>query len=130
MIGINEYFGFFYGRHQDLGPLLDHLHRRYPDKPILVTEFGDWAVFGSSRQTTQFFTFQAHWEQMVERAHFVTGGVWWVFADHKSRHQPDSAIPYVSTMGMVDLQRRPKRLFNIFREAPFPKLSEENERGG
>src|SRR5690606_39680306 len=56
VIGINEYFGFFYGVHQDLGPYLDYLHSRYPNKPILITEFGDWAVYGSSRQTTQGLT--------------------------------------------------------------------------
>ena len=115
VIGINEYFGFFYGTHQDLGPLLDFLHGRYPDKPILITEFGDWAVYGSSRQTTQLLTFlEPTGAKWLERSDFVAGGVWWVFADHKSRHQPDSAIPYISTMGMVDRQRRPKRIFDGF----------------
>lgn len=122
VIGINEYFGFFYGVHQDLGPYLDYLHSRYPNKPILITEFGDWAVYGSSRQTTQGLTFLAHWEQMLERSDFVVGGIWWVFADHKSRHQPDSAIPYISTMGMVDRHRRPKTLYRMFRDAPLPEL--------
>ena len=54
----------FLRRAHDLGPYLDFLHRRYPDKPILITEFGDWAVYGSSRQTTQGLTFLAHWEQI------------------------------------------------------------------
>jgi len=122
VIGINEYFGFFYGVHQDLGPYLDYLHSRYPNKPILITEFGDWAVYGSSRQTTQGLTFLAHWEQIFARSDFVVGGIWWVFADHKSRHQPDSAIPYISTMGMVDRHRRPKTLYRMFRDAPLPEL--------
>lgn len=125
VIGINEYFGFFYGTHRDLGPLLDFLHGRYPDKPILITEIGDWAVYGSSRQSTQLLTFLEHWRQMAERSDFVAGGVWWVFADHKSRHQPASAIPYISTMGMVDRQRRPKRIFEVFKGAPFPETDDE-----
>lgn len=121
VIGINEYFGFFYGRHDDLGPLLDFLHGRYPGKPILITEFGDWAVRGTAREAIQAYTFQRHWEQLLAREEFVAGGVWWLFADHKSRHQPDSAIPYISTMGMVDRDRNPKRLYEVFRSAPLPQ---------
>jgi len=120
VIGVNEYYGFFYGSHDDVGPYLDYLHSRYPNKPVLIIEFGDWAVYGSSRQSTQSWTFQEHWRQFLERSDFVAGGIWWVFADHKSRHQPTSAIPYISTMGMFDRNRRPKTLFRVFRDAALP----------
>ena len=93
MIGINEYFGFFYGEHQDSAPSWTTFTADTPTSPCSITEFGDWAVYGSSRQTTQVLTFRAHWQQMIERSDFVAGGIWWVFADHKSRHQPDFGDP-------------------------------------
>ncbi|RLE67524.1 MAG: hypothetical protein DRJ43_07295, partial [Thermoprotei archaeon] len=42
LIGVNAYFGVFYGDLEDLDSQLDLLHERFPEAPILVTEFGLW----------------------------------------------------------------------------------------
>ncbi len=120
VVGINEYFGFFYGTDSQLGPYLDQLHARYPDKPILVTEFGDWAVAGTPREAEQARRLQRHWDAFRERSAFVAGALWWVFIDHRSRHQPNSAIPFVSTMGLLDQDRRPKQSYQLFSTLAVP----------
>ena len=38
--GANRYFGWYYGRTEDLGPSLDALHAKRPDQPLAVTEYG------------------------------------------------------------------------------------------
>ena len=45
-IAINEYFGWYYGAIPDLAANLDTLHRRWPDKPIVVSEFGAEGILG------------------------------------------------------------------------------------
>ncbi len=45
-IGVNEYFGWYYGKVQDVKPFLNTLHKKYPDKPILVTETGSDSAYG------------------------------------------------------------------------------------
>lgn len=39
-LGANRYFGWYYGRPAELGPHLDDLHKRYPDQPLALTEYG------------------------------------------------------------------------------------------
>lgn len=120
VIGVNEYFGFFYGAHSDVGPYLDWLHQQYPDKPILVTEFGDWAVRGTQREGGQAITLYLHWNAYTQRSEFMLGGVWWVYIDHLSRHQPTSAIPYISTMGLLSRDRQQKSAYRMFQSLNVP----------
>lgn len=39
-IAINKYFGWYEGETAGLGPYLDNLHKKYPDTPIGVSEYG------------------------------------------------------------------------------------------
>lgn len=128
IIGLNEYFGFFYGVSEDLSERLLEVHKKYPTKPILITESGTWAVHGchggSQTPGTEEYQrkyFQDHWSIVMKFKEFVIGYTWWVFADHLSRHQPNSAIPYVSTMGLVDRERKPKLVFEAFQKSKVDK---------
>ncbi|NOW48875.1 beta-galactosidase [Novosphingobium sp. SG751A] len=38
--GANRYFGWYFGKEQDLGPTLDQLHAKRPAQPLSVTEYG------------------------------------------------------------------------------------------
>ncbi|HHV55516.1 MAG TPA: hypothetical protein GXX55_08740 [Firmicutes bacterium] len=127
VIGVNEYFGFFYGTDDQVGPYLDRLHQQYPAKPILVTEYGNWAVLGTPREEIQAEKLRRHWQQFIERAHFVAGAAWWVFIDYRTRHEPDSAIPYVNTMGLLDRERRPKAAYRAYHDLPLPAAPEGPE---
>ncbi len=40
LIGYNRYFGWYYGKVDDLGPHLDALHAAHPHTPIAVSEYG------------------------------------------------------------------------------------------
>ena len=46
VISVNSYYGWYYGEVEDLSDDLDALHARYPDKPIILTEFGADAGLG------------------------------------------------------------------------------------
>ncbi len=37
---MNEYFGTWHGTKQDLGPALDRVHQTWPDKTVIISEFG------------------------------------------------------------------------------------------
>ena len=40
LIGYNRYYGWYYGKPQDFGPMLDHFHVKHPDLPMSVSEYG------------------------------------------------------------------------------------------
>jgi beta-galactosidase len=39
-VGLNRYYGWYYGVPEDFGPHLDILHAQYPNLPISVSEYG------------------------------------------------------------------------------------------
>ncbi|QXD15153.1 DUF4982 domain-containing protein [Rhodocaloribacter litoris] len=40
VLGLNLYFGWYYGTFADLGAFLDTLHARHPARPLMVSEYG------------------------------------------------------------------------------------------
>ncbi|MFE3855040.1 glycoside hydrolase family 2 protein [Streptomyces griseorubiginosus] len=129
VIGFNEYFGYFYGKDADLGPTLDAVHAKYPDKPILITENGTWAIAGTHGPSTtqgteewQAASFTAHWAQVSARSEFVAGFTYWVLKDYKERAGYNQAYNGISVMGLVTFaDERPKLVHDAFREAVNPR---------
>ena len=69
-----------------LGRQLDDLHHRFPDKPMLVTEFGGIGLpghHGDFPWSEEFYgdTIRAHWETMVAKP-WVVGGLLWSWQDY------------------------------------------------
>jgi beta-glucuronidase len=69
-----------YGNH---AKSLDHIHKLYPDKPILVSEWG-------TRADTKDEAFQAqHISEVmaeVRKRPYVAGAAWWAYNDYQSRY--------------------------------------------
>jgi hypothetical protein len=63
---------------------LERVHKKYPDKPILVTEFGTIAIRGLSRnyygEDAQADVVEAQFAGM--QAPYVCGAAVWCYADH------------------------------------------------
>lgn len=108
IVGFNEYAGFFWGKNEDLTSVLHGVHRRFPDKPILITENGSWSVFGvigSPSQTGsehwQAANFRSHYNQATAHKDFVVGYTFWVLKDYKTRAGYNFDSIGISTMGTV-----------------------------
>ncbi len=88
------------------------LRERHPGKPILVTEFGSWALRGL--MTTYFpgEPFQAEllkteWETFTTEPGFV-GAFIWCFADSDVHRKYTGIYEMRCAYGLFDLHRRPK----------------------
>ncbi|MCX4706448.1 glycoside hydrolase family 2 protein [Streptomyces sp. NBC_01373] len=129
VIGFNEYFGYFYGKDSDLGPTLDAVHAKYPDKPILITENGTWSLAGEHGPSTtqgteewQAASFTAHWAQVAARSEFVAGFTYWVLKDYKQRAGYNQTYNGISVMGLLTFaEERPKLVYDAFRKAVRPE---------
>ena len=122
VISVNEYFGWYYGAMDEVGPMLDTMHAKYPDKPILVSEYGSEGVAGWSRATAKpgskdySYAYQArllasHLAQIyaLPRRGYVAGGIIWVYNDFPDPHrfggdQPESSL-YRNSKGLVTMDR-------------------------
>ncbi len=146
LIAVNEYYGWYYGTIYDVGHMLDRLHKKFPDKPILVSEFGSGAAADVQLDAEfldrgknysldyQLKSLQIHMEQIFspKRRKYVAGGLIWVYSDFEDPHRIHKGHPvqwnYVNLKGLVTLNRsrKPsfdlvKRFFKFLDKPPKPK---------
>lgn len=102
IIGLNLYMAT-----DKMPPMVDPLHERFPDKPVLVTEFGLRADRVKDEQERI-----DHFERMKAFAlarPWICGLSFWAFNDYRSRY-PGSGPDGYRNWGLVDAERRPRDL--------------------
>lgn len=118
LFGWNLYFGWYDKDIPDLGIFLDEQHQRYPNRCMLLSEYGPGADVRIYTKTPKIFDFstdyhaklhQSYYKQITERP-FMTGMTAWNFADFGSEFRGD-AIPHVNQKGLVQYNRTPKDIY-------------------
>jgi beta-glucuronidase len=147
IICLNEYFGFMHGeawkpgeKYKALRPEeiatkalprlkqgLEWAERRFPDKPILITELGEEGLRGAAGIAKGSERFQAeclrqHLRLLLARER-VAGVAVWCFADylvHRRAAQPMPGIGFftfpLGLTGLVDFDRQPKAAYAAVRK--------------
>jgi beta-glucuronidase len=103
-----------YGNH---AAVLRHIHALYPDKPILVSEYGRRADSpgGEAGQVAYLTQFLADIRAMP----YVIGAAWWSFNDYQSRYPGTHANGY-RPWGLVGPDRSPRPLYEAHRREMAP----------
>lgn len=118
LFGWNLYFGWYDKEIADLGVFLDDQHKRYPNRSMLLSEYGPGADVRIFTKTPKKFDFstdyqarlhQSYYQQINERP-YMTGMTAWNFADFGSEFRGD-AIPHVNQKGLVQYDRTPKDIY-------------------
>jgi beta-glucuronidase len=99
-------------------PCEEHLRRQikaFPDKPLLITEFGAMGIPGMHGDVRSTEDFQAAyirsaWEA-ISAVQEVSGGVLWSWADYYHRRHFQANGPF-GAFGVVTFDRRPKAALN------------------
>ncbi|HSV73029.1 MAG TPA: GNAT family N-acetyltransferase [Chthonomonadales bacterium] len=105
---------------------LERLHTRFPDRPVLVTEYGHPALAGapdgSLGERTQADAIAA--EEVAMDRPWVCGRTIWCWADHPWPEEPFIRRMTTSPFGVVARDRRPKQAERMLRartaRAPDP----------
>jgi hypothetical protein len=136
---MNEYFGTWHGTKQDLGPALDRIHQTWPDKTVIISEFGftpHWnASFGpptSSLNPGQYYFIpdntpadseaaDAVRRQLIDEQMpifrskpYVAGAIFWSYQDYRT--------PTNFKTGLVDAERKKRGSWEILRDEYAPAL--------
>ncbi|MCK7590676.1 malectin domain-containing carbohydrate-binding protein [Subsaxibacter sp. CAU 1640] len=135
LIGWNLYFGWYHDTIEDLGVFLDKQHRRYPNRSIMVSEYGPGTDARISTDTPKKYDFSQEYQlklhsgyyRQVKERDFVTGMTAWNFADFGSEFRGD-AIPHVNQKGLVQYNREPKDIYYWYKSVldknePFVHMS-------
>ncbi len=91
---------------------LEEIHRRHPDKPIIITEFGASAVLGLHSEPPQMWSeeYQAEfirkYVEALSRKDYIVGLHVWNFADFRTPQTPWRTI--LNRKGVFTRDRQPK----------------------
>ena len=123
VLSVNMYFGIFYGKVEDMDAVIKELRRRYPNIPIVISEFGYWSG-GGVGEARQAEYFARTWRIIETNRDIVCGAAWWTAFDY------DSMIVF-DTFGALDWQRgHRKLLFYEIKRAyeSFPRVEEGGQK--
>lgn len=108
----NEYFGTWDGPASLLPSALDRIEKDYPNKMVIISEFGTPGIFATNEQTADQLRIQTirKQEQLFAERDWIAGALLWCYQDYHSYHnlRPGQHDRYVDH-GVVDqnLQRKP-----------------------
>jgi beta-glucuronidase len=136
---MNQYFGTWVGPKHGLGPALDLIHKTWPDKTIIISEYGfepHWnALWGpptsnlnaddyyfvpddtpSDSEEADIVRRQLIIEQLeiFRSKPFVAGAIFWTYQDYRTRSN--------FIMGLVDFNRNRRGSWDVLREEYAPVL--------
>jgi beta-glucuronidase len=108
----------YYTSGEGAGKALDKIHAIWPDKPILVSEYGKRTDQDSEAIRVRHFrdTLAA-----VRKRDFVMGMSYWSFNDYRSRYSggdPTGHRPW----GIVTADRKPRELYHVMKAELSPAL--------
>ncbi|MEZ4793790.1 MAG: glycoside hydrolase family 2 TIM barrel-domain containing protein [Gelidibacter sp.] len=122
LVGWNLYFGWYHDTIKDLGVFLDEQHQRFPNRSIMVSEYGPGADVRISTNTPKKYDYSQEYQLMLHKGYyeqvqardFVAGMTAWNFADFGSEFRGD-AIPHVNQKGLLQYNREPKEVYYWYR---------------
>ncbi|WP_317166325.1 glycoside hydrolase family 2 protein [Spirosoma agri] len=108
-----------YGNH---AKALDHIHQLYPDKPILISEWGRRAdtETGEAGQIADV----ENVVREIRKRPYVIGASWWSFNDYQSRHQGTNPNGY-RPWGLVGPERGKRPAYATYQREMAPVTIEK-----
>jgi beta-glucuronidase len=120
VLGLNEYFGWYYGRPEDID------RQRWTtayDKPLIISEFGGDAAYGRHGDAAARWTeeYQAglfvHQLNMVNKVPHLAGLSPWVLMDFRSPRRPLPGIQdYFNRKGLLSNTGQRKQAFFVLQK--------------
>jgi len=120
---MNQYFGSWHGPATALPASLDKVDRLFPDKMVIISEFGLAGVFGKDAEDADRMRVKIIEEQMPElaRRDWIAGAIFWCYQDYKSHRnlRPGLEEGYVDH-GLVDEYRQRRPSYYVWKEMNTP----------
>jgi hypothetical protein len=122
-IMMNQYFGSWAGPAEGLAPALERVGRMFPDKMVVISEFGLAGLFAPDTAQADRMRVGIMESQLAEfaRHDFVAGAIFWCYQDYKSHRNlwPGLTTDWVE-MGLVDENRQRLPSYAAWKERTSP----------
>jgi beta-glucuronidase len=120
---MNQYFGSWAGPAEGLAPALERVGRMFPDKMVVISEFGLAGLFAPDTAQADRMRVSILEDQLAEfeRHDFIGGAIFWCYQDYKSHRnlRPGETTGWVE-MGLVDENRQRLPSYTAWRERTSP----------
>jgi hypothetical protein len=136
---MNAYYGTWGGPKGELGPALDAVHATWPDKPVIISEYGfepHWERDGGpdAPDPSHYYAIppevppdseaaDSQRQQLIQeqlavhrRKPFVAGAIFWTYQDYRT--------PRSYHMGVVSAERDRRSSWSVLRDAYAPVVLE------
>lgn len=117
ILGYNLYYGWYYGKIEDLQPRLDSIHETNSEKPIILTEYGvDTNIrFHSDEPKANDYSeeyqlmFSENAINAIEERPYMAGGYVWNMFDFGSAGRAEGGEKGKNQKGLVTIDRKVKK---------------------
>jgi hypothetical protein len=120
---MNQYFGSWAGPAEGLAPALERVGRMFPDRMVVISEFGLAGPFAPDTAQADRMRVWILESQLAEfaRHDFVAGAIFWCYQDYKSHRNlwPGLTTDWVE-MGLVDENRQRLPSYAAWQERTSP----------
>lgn len=120
--GWNLYHGWYVGKLNDFEAFCQDQHRRYPNHPIIISEWGagsDRRIHSTAPRAFDFSieyqqTYIEHYLPFIEQTPWISGCAYWNFIDFNCAARQES-MPRVNNKGVFYNNRKPKDVAYYFK---------------
>jgi beta-glucuronidase len=120
---MNQYFGAWHGPREALDPALDKVDRLFPNKMVIISEFGFPGIFAKNATEADAARVSIIREQLplLAKRDWIAGAILWCYQDYKSRRYfwPGQEQGYLEH-GIVDQDRQRKPSYFAWAEMNSP----------
>jgi beta-galactosidase len=122
VVGWNLYFGWYHDTKEYFGEFLDKEHAKYPDRPLIISEYGPGSDIRCRTESPVLYDFtedyqlimhESYLQQMMDRP-YVAGFAAWNFFDFGSEGRRDT-IRAVNQKGLHTFDRKEKNVCALYR---------------
>jgi len=127
IVGWNRYDGWYGSNLSNFGKFLDEQYRIYPDRPLIISEFGAGSDKRLHSLKPEAFDFSIEYQQLFHESYlkqimsrtYVVGASVWNFIDFGVANREES-MPRINNKGLMYYNREPKDIY-YFYQAAFSK---------
>jgi beta-glucuronidase len=120
---MNQYYGSWHGSADALPGALDRVGQLYPDKMVLISEFGLPGVFAADSQAADRLRVDVIREQLEAfgARDWIGGAIFWTYQDYRShRNLWPGAVGGWVDHGLVDENRQRRPSYDVWRRLNSP----------
>jgi beta-glucuronidase len=119
----NQYFGTWHGPEKLLFPTMERIKRNYPDKMVIVSEFGVAGPHAPDAEASDKRRVEIIRRQLAAfgKQDWIAGAIFWCYQDYRSHRNlwPGERQGYVDH-GVVDENRQRRPSYKVWQEENAP----------